>query len=269
MIELTFWGVRGSNPVSGKDFEKLGGHTSCVSVSVNQDPIIIFDAGSGLFDLGKELYASSPSTVNLFISHLHLDHIMGLPFFPPLWDRKWIVNVYSQNHNLEDTLRNKLLCPPFFPIFVNDKNSNLIVHDIVPDTELHIGASKITTCLLNHPGGAIGYRLEAEGHSICYITDVEHDSNGLDEGIIHFIKECDLFIYDSSYTEEEYVSKHGWGHSTHIRGAELAKAADVKKLALFHQNPTHTDMISDRIEKEAQVLFPNTIAAYQGLKLRF
>lgn len=269
MIELTFWGVRGSNPVSGKAFEKIGGHTSCVSVRVNQDQIIIFDAGSGLFDLGAELAEAWPEKLHLFISHPHLDHIMGLPFFAPLWNKQCQVNTYSQHNSVATTITKALLSPPLFPITVNSSNSHLIFHDIAPQQTIQIGTSLITTIALKHPGGSIGYKMNTQGHVICYITDVEHEPEELDQKIIDFVKGCDLLIYDSAYTEEEFSKKRGWGHSTNIRAAEIAKAAGVKKLALFHQDPSHNDKVSDQVEREAQAIFPETIAAYQGLKLRW
>lgn len=269
MIELTFWGVRGSNPVSGKAFERIGGHTSCVSVRVNQDQLIIFDAGSGLYDLGVELTSACPEKIHLFISHPHLDHIMGLPFFAPLWDKKCNINAYAQNNNAEATIQGILLSPPLFPITANSSNSNLVYHNIAPNQTIQVESSLITTIALKHPGGSIGYKLDTQGHVICYITDVEHEPEYLDQEIINFVKGCDLLIYDSAYTEEEYAQKRGWGHSTHIRAAEIAKAAGVKKLALFHQDPSHDDNISDQVEREAQAIFPETIAAYQGLKLQW
>lgn len=266
MIELTFWGVRGTNPVSGKVFEKIGCQTSCVSVRVNQDQLIIFDAGSGLYDLGKD-FSRFPKVMHFLITHLHLDHIMGLPFFSPLWNKQYTVNIYSQNNDLEKTIRGKLLHPPLFPVSANSENSNLVFHEITPGKSIQIESSIISTIPLNHPGGATGYRLEAEGRSICYITDVEHDPEHLDENLIKFVGGCDVLIYDASYTKEEFQKLRGWGHSTNIRAAEISKAANVKQLALFHQNPTHDDSVSSRLEKESQAIFKNTIAAYQGLKL--
>lgn len=269
MIEVTFWGVRGTNPVSGRAFEKIGHHTSCVSVRVNQDQLIIFDAGSGLYELGREYSPSSPKVLHILLSHLHLDHIMGLPFFMPLWDKKYIVNIYSSNNDLEDVLKAKLLHPPIFPISANSTNSNLIFHKVSMGETFQIETSYISTFSLNHPGGSIGYRLDAEGRSICYITDVEHDPEFLDEKLVKFVRGTDLLIYDASYTEEEYMKRRGWGHSTHSEAAKIAKAAGVKQLALFHQNPTHDDRLSGLLERQAQALFENTIAAYQGLTLRF
>lgn len=269
MIELTFWGVRGSNPVVGKDYEKVGGHTSCVSVRVNQGLVIVFDAGSGLFDLGVELSKTGFEQLHVFISHPHLDHIMGLPFFGPLWKKEHKVNIYSQNNSVEPTIKKSLLSPPLFPIVANSTNSQMVFHDIEPDGHVKLQENLISTIALNHPGGSIGYKLKIQQTTICYITDVEHDPDYLDQSIIEFVQGCDLLIYDSAYSQVEFDQKRGWGHSTNIRAAEIAKAAHVQKLALFHQDPAHTDRVSDQMEAEARLIFPNTFAATQGLKLNF
>jgi phosphoribosyl 1,2-cyclic phosphodiesterase len=269
MIEIMFWGVRGSTPVSGEQFKKIGGHTACVSVQVNDDPLIILDAGSGMYDLGRDLVNEKPGRINVLISHLHLDHLMGFPFFEPLWNLQWEVNIYSHNAFLKNFLKNNLIHAPLFPITPNSKNSHLKFHYFELNKSFKLGKTKISTCSLQHPGGSIGYRLDSQNYSICYISDFEHDPEQLDKNIIDFTRGCDLLIYDSSYTEEEYSVRKGWGHSTHIRAAELAKAAAVKKLALFHQAPSHTDELSDKIEKEAQSIFPESIAAYQGLRIQY
>lgn len=267
MIELIFWGVRGTNPVSGKSFEKIGGHTSCVSVKVNDDPTVVFDAGSGIYNLGKKITAAKETSSYMFISHSHLDHIMGTPFFSPLWDPKCQLNIYSHKNNAENTIKQIIVNAPVFPIKIN-YSSNVNFHEM-PKDGLQVASAKITGLLMNHPGGSMGYRLEAEGKSICYLTDVEHMTLSENDELVEFIRNCDLLIFDSCYTEHEYTTRVGWGHSTHIQSAKIAKLANVKKLALFHQDPNHTDEMSDQIEKEAKEIFPGAFAACEGMKLTF
>lgn len=267
-LELTFWGVRGSYPVSGPLYEHVGGNTSCISVFVNQEQFIIFDAGSGICDLNDELQHLPVKTLYLLLSHLHLDHVLGLPFFMPLWNKKYTINFYSVYENLRQVLKEILFYPPLLPIKLGPKNSKLIFHQFSLGNDITIEKKiRIKTCYLKHPGGSVGYRLEAEGKSICYITDVEHDPNHLNQNLIQFIKGTDIFIYDSTFTEEEFEEKKGWGHSTHIRGAELAKIADVKQLALFHHSPTHDDALLEQIVCEARTIFEKTFVARQGLKI--
>lgn len=269
-LEITFWGVRGSTPVSGPLYEQGGGNTSCVSVLINQKQFIIFDAGSGLCNLYNELRQLPLKTVYLFLSHLHLDHVLGLPFFKPMWDKQYTIYLYSIYDNLKEFLDETLLCPPLFPVKLGPKNAQLIFHHIANNGEIIITENILMkTTLLNHPGGSVGYRLEADGKAICYITDVEHDPKKLDQNLIRFIEGSDLFIYDSSYTEEEFQEKKGWGHSTHVRAAELAKMADVKQLALFHHDPSHDDTLLLKMECEARKIFEQTFVAQQGLKMWF
>lgn len=266
MIELIFWGVRGTNPVCGVDYKVIGGHTSCVSLKVNNDPIIILDAGSGLQDLGNQLIKENSQDVHLFISHPHLDHLMGLPFFAPLWTGHCRLNIYATDEKIEHTIRNVLLTPPLFPVTLDEKNTKVIFHKISREEAYNLGQTKITSIPLRHPGGSSGYKLEMGGKSICYITDVEHE-NELDLNLINFIKGTNLLIYDATYTENEYAKRQGWGHSTNVRAAEVAKAANVGELALFHQDPSHTDLVSEQVESDARKIFPNTFAARQGMKI--
>lgn len=269
MFEVTFWGVRGTNPVSGQAYEKTGGNTSCVSALINQEHLIVFDGGTGLYDLGRWLNTTQLRTIHLYISHLHLDHVIGLPFFAPLWDKQYTIKLYSTYPDLKGFLNNHIFQHPMFPVALDIAAANLTFEPVVAHTSTVLAQGiRIKSCPLNHPGGSTGYRLEAGQKSMCYITDVEHEGAELDQTILNFIAGCNLFIYDSAYTREEYMQKRGWGHSTHIRGAELAKSAGVGQLALFHHDPSHDDDLVARIEAEAQTIFKNAFAARQGLVVK-
>lgn len=267
-MEITFWGVRGSLPVSGERYQDTGGHTSCVSVVVNQKHVIIFDAGSGLYDCGQWLLTTPFRSVDLFVTHLHIDHILGLPFFLFVWKPECTINLYSERPDFMQFLEQTLFHNPLFPVNLKDVRGRLKFHQVSVGTPTPLNSdTMINSHPLNHPGGAVGYRLAAENKSLCYITDTEHDPEQLDQSLIKFIQGTDLLIYDSAYTEEEYAIKRGWGHSTHIRAAELAKAATVKKLGLFHHDICHDDAIVLRAESEAQKIFPATFASRQGMKI--
>jgi phosphoribosyl 1,2-cyclic phosphodiesterase len=268
-MEITFWGVRGSIPVSGGRYQKVGGNTSCVSVLVNNENLVVFDAGSGIYELGRSLATTTYKDINLVLTHLHLDHILGLPFFSPVWDSHSKINLYSAHNDLEHFLETQLFRNPIFPVDLKHVAGRFIFHQISVGKPLLLSSNAVLNShKLHHPGGAVGYRLEEGDKSICYITDTEHEPGVLDEGLIEFIKGTNLFIYDSAYTEEEYERKRGWGHSTHIHAAELARAAGVQQLALFHHDPAHDDHIVAQIEAEAQKIFPATFAAREGIKIK-
>lgn len=267
-MEITFWGVRGSLPVSGDQYQETGGHTSCVSVELNQKHIVIFDAGSGLYDCGQWLMTTPYRSVDLFITHLHIDHILGLPFFILVWNPECTINLYSERPDFMQFLEQTLFHHPLFPVNLKDVQGRLNFHQVTVGEPISLhDHTTINSHPLNHPGGAVGYRLTTHDKSMCYITDTEHDPNELNQELVKFIKKTNLLVYDSAYTEEEYLRKRGWGHSTHIRAAELAQAAMVEKLALFHHDISHDDTIVLKAESEAQKIFPATFAARQGMKI--
>lgn len=267
-MEITFWGVRGSSPVNGPEFIKVGGHTSCVSVYTDTKDLYIFDGGSGLLNLGTWIQEIGLTKAKLFFTHLHLDHIMGLPFFGPIWTPEFQLDLYSTHFDLKDFLSKHLFHHPIFPVEFHQLQSIIHQRPVVPGEFLHFGEDKISMIALNHPGGSIGYRLDTPNGSVAYMTDTECEGDIIDPVQKEFVKGIDLMIYDATFCPHEYEEKRGWGHSTHIQAAKLAKAADVKQLALFHHDPAHTDTIVEKAVLEAQAIFPNTIAATQGLKIR-
>ena len=125
----------------------------------------------------------------------------------------------------------------------------------------------LNTCLLNHPKGATGYRVNFKGKSVCYVTDTEHKKDGLDASIVKLVENTDLFIYDSTYTEEEYPNFEGWGHSTWQEGVRLSKEADVKNYAIFHHDPSHDDDFMDTVELDAKKIFANAFVAKEGMEI--
>jgi len=269
MIKVTFFGVRGSAPCAGPDFVRYGGHTSCVVVECD-DHLVIFDAGSGIPDADPLALQNPSKKLFLFFSHVHLDHIMGLPFFAPVWQKDYTIQIMAGSvepfGGIEKVL-NQTFSPPLFPVKFCDFPASISCHDFKAGTSLEISTDlTIQTCALNHPDGGIGYRLTYQNHSICYITDTEHSPQP-DSSILELAQDCDLFIYDSSYTDETYPSHKGWGHSTWQEGVRLAKKANAQKLAIFHHDPSHTDDKMETIEKLAKAEWSGAWVAKQGSSL--
>lgn len=268
---VRFWGVRGSIPCPGPETLRYGGNTSCVEVRFNEH-LLIFDAGSGLKRLGDILTLPSPHPFYLFFSHTHLDHIYGLPFFAPVYHPSTQIQVWAGHLAEGQDLRSvvhRIIAHPFFPVDPGAMSAQLSFHDFRAGDALHlIEGLTIRTAPLNHPGGATGYRVEAGGRSICYITDTEHRSDGIDQAILDLVRGTDILIYDSTYTNEEYPRFVGWGHSTWQEGVRLAKAAQARMLVTFHHDPTHDDDFLDQIQAEMDIALPGARVAREGMVLR-
>ena len=274
MLKVKFWGTRGSIPSSGDDKVYFGGNTSCVEVRVN-DQLFIFDCGTGLRALGNELLKELPVSGKIFISHLHWDHIQGFPFFTPAilpGNRFELYAPPNSKQNIKQMLTYQMQ-EPNFPVPLSIMGANLTFHDINVKDVFTFDGVTISSKKVNHPGGAFAYKLEYDGFTMIYVTDNEHYSDKIDEKLLEFIQGADFVIYDAQYLPEEYYgldgspSKKGWGHSTMVHGAKLAKEANIGLLALFHHDPNHSDEIVFGMEEEAKKHFPKTIAAYDGMVL--
>jgi phosphoribosyl 1,2-cyclic phosphodiesterase len=271
-FSATFWGVRGSIPVPGRDTLRYGGNTPCVELRCG-DHLMIFDAGTGIRVLGDQLdRLPPPLNFDIFLSHTHTDHINGLPFFGPAFRSRNALRIWA-GHLLPDrTIKQVLdtmMSDPLFPIPVEAFAADLAFIDFHPRETLnpHRGVT-LRTAPLNHPNRATGYRVEYGDKSICYITDTEHFADRLDENILELIDHADYVIYDSMFTNEEYETRRGWGHSTWQEAIKLADAASIKTLVLFHHLPGRTDDELDRVAAEADRVRPGTLVAQEGMVLR-
>jgi phosphoribosyl 1,2-cyclic phosphodiesterase len=269
---VRFWGVRGTLPCPGLRTVRYGGNTACVEVLCG-DQRLIFDAGTGLRDLGKSLMANGePIASHLFFSHTHFDHVIGLPFFRPAYDPKNRVELWSghlavQGRRLQEVLET-LMAPPFFPVPLDIMRACLAFHDFEAGTALCLAEGiEVRTAPLNHPGGATGYRVECCGRSVCYVTDTEHPEHGRDASILGLIEGADLVIYDATYTDEEYERFRGWGHSTWQEGVRLCEAAGAARLVAFHHDPDHDDDAMDRIAEALDRQRPGSLVAREGLEI--
>lgn len=229
----------------------------------------MFDAGTGIRYLGKKLNAEGrPIDADLFFTHIHYDHCGGIPFFEPFYVphhrfRLWAGHLLPEM-DIQAGLSD-LMMPPLFPVTLDVFNADIDFCDFRFGDTLDIGDGiSIETAPLNHPDRATGYRINYKGKSICYITDTEHVPGELDKSILQLIKEADLVIYDSMFTEEEYALRIGWGHSTWEAGAALCDAALAKTLVIFHHDPDHDDEFMDKIATKATKTRPGTLVAREG-----
>lgn len=266
-IKVTFWGVRGSYPQCNPGFTKVGGHTSCVSLEID-DQFLIFDAGTGIIDAGEEAIRKGLKKATLFISHPHADHISGLAFFKPLHNPNFELTIIagglSSLGGIESLLA-KVISPPYFPIPWAQIACQKTCIDLSLDAIFTRKHLKISLMGLDHPGGSTGYRVDITDKSVCYITDTAHSPGKIDHNLVEFIQRTDLLIYDTTFTEEEFATKPTWGHSTWNQAVALAKAAAVRRLALFHHNPDHDDAFMESIEAQAQAHFSQAFVACQGM----
>lgn len=266
-LTVRFLGVRGSIATPSPDHAAAGGNTACVEV-VAGDTRIILDAGTGLRTLGNERMAQGIRHSTILLSHLHWDHVAGLQFFTPVYVPGHRVEIASGPNGVmsHDAAIRSLFKAPFFPVDFDDLGATVTTRELRPNDHFEIGGISVTMARLNHPDPVYGYRLEHAGQSIVYATDTEHFSC-VDPTLKKLAAGADILIYDAQYTPEEYPSKVGWGHSTWQAGAELARAAGVPQLVLFHHDPGRTDAALDALEADARAHLPGTVAAREGMTL--
>ena len=251
---------------------RYGGNTSCVSVEAN-GRLIIFDAGSGIRQAGLHALANGYQESHLFLSHVHIDHILGYPFYGPVWKKGHQLFVYAghlkEYGGLQQVIH-KAFGAPIFPVPMSALPATIAYNDIENGQTMSFDEDLVVqSAPLNHPNGATGYRVQYGRASVCYITDTEHLPGGVDPTICDLIQDSDMVIYDSSYTDDEYAAKVSWGHSTWQEGVKLCKAGNVKQLCIFHHDPDHNDDVMDSIADEAKNLGSNAIVARQDLILTF
>jgi phosphoribosyl 1,2-cyclic phosphodiesterase len=250
---------------------RYGGNTPCVEL-VCGPHTLIFDAGTGIRQLGNALVkAANTNDFDIFLSHGHIDHVVGLPFFAPLFVKDQVVRVWGGNLQAAGGVKQavkKLMSFPFFPLQVDALQARLEFNDFsAGDTINPRPDIALRTAPLNHPGGATGYRVDYGGRSVAYITDIEIGAGPLDPALISLVQGVSFLILDTTYTNEELPSHDGWGHSSWQQGVELANAAGAEQLCLFHHDPDHDDDMMDRIAAKAKAARPATIVAREGLKV--
>ena len=269
-MEYTFLGVRGSTPASGRNFNKYGGHTSCSLVNLSKREKIVVDTGTGIIGWGQDLMknqGSRPLRLSILFTHFHLDHLMGLLFFNPLFSASTQITFYSalSSKNLEKCL-SCLMGGRFFPVKFMDTPSKKVFRKIPPG-RFRIGGILVSHCPLNHPQGALAFKFHDKHKSVVLATDTEHPKEGIDKELAAFSYGADYLIYDAMLTPSEYkAGKQGWGHSTWEEGVKIAEEANVGQLVLSHFNPIHTDKKIDKILSQSKKQFPKTLAAKESQK---
>jgi phosphoribosyl 1,2-cyclic phosphodiesterase len=271
-MEITFYGVRGSIASPGPETAQVGGNTSCVEVVCGAERIIL-DAGTGLRKLGDRMMALGQLEATMLLSHQHWDHIQGIPFFVPAYVPATKLTVYGGMNGVM-SLRETLECQmtaPVFPVRLDELGAQIDLCEVRSGQTFMAGDAQVKALKVNHPGGCFAYRIEYQGQSVVYATDTEHYAC-VDPALRALAEGADVLIYDSQYTPDEYSgatgrSKVGWGHSTYVAGAELARSAGVGKYVLFHHDPSRTDAKVVELEAKAQALFPSSVAAREGMRI--
>lgn len=267
-----FWGVRGSIPTPGKETVRYGGNTSCIEMRV-AGKRLIFDGGTGLRIASKSFQLDKPSEAYMFFTHYHWDHIQGVPFFSPGFVEGNCLHIYGSLPPESDSMQQHFFDRVLHvnsPIPVPPMQADLKFTELICGDTFNIDDITIETGPLNHPNGAMGYRVTWRDHSVFYCTDTEHFQDRPDESVLHLARNADVLIYDSMYTDEEYSNpkspKVGWGHSTWQEGARVAQAAGVKHLAVFHHEPNHSDDFLDKVEEEVKEVSPGSFLAREGME---
>ena len=267
-MRVRFWGVRGSIACPGPSTIRYGGNTPCIEVRCGEH-VLVFDAGTGLRPLGLELIKDKNiRDVDIFITHCHLDHVVGLPFFAPLFRKGYRVRVWAGNllpaNSIERVMR-MLMSSPLFPIQIEIFKAAIEFHDFRSGDVLRPHENVVLrTAALDHPDGSNGYRLEHGGRTFALVSDTEGFPGKCDNDLVSLADHADLAVYDATYTEDEIVSRIGWGHSTWLRGIRLAEKANVKHLCLFHHDPSHDDDFMDTLAAEANDVRAGTVTAREG-----
>jgi len=251
------WGARGSIPVSGREYFKYGGSTTCIEVRTSNNGVIIVDAGSGIRKLGNKLLDENRYEYNIVFTHSHWDHLLGFPFFKPLYNDGAHMNLYGCLHT-QDSVKemvSHVMTRPYFPVDFESIKAEVSFHGAC-ESSFRIDSVTIIPIPLSHPGQGIGYKFIEDDKCFVFLTDNEltfRHPGGLDyHDYLDFSSGADLLFHDAEYTEEEYEKTKTWGHSIYTDALKLALEAGVKRFGLFHHNQERTDVTLDGMVKNCQ-----------------
>ena len=260
-MRITYFGVRGSCPCSSDQQRRYGGNTSCVLVEVDDEPPLVLDMGTGLRALGHHLNtalvpAGRPLRGNCLLTHLHYDHVLGTPFFPPMRDPGALLEIYGPAQ-VDDSLQSTMagmVKPPFFPVHMADFRGELRYHDLKGNDEFQLGGIAVKVRTVPHIGNTLGFRIEADGATLAYVPDHQApvDRTTVGAEVLELSEGVDLLLDDSQYTDDEFVELSDWGHSTPAYAVHVATQAGARRLDLFHHDPGHTDRQLDSMLRSAR-----------------
>ena len=254
-MHIRFWGTRGSIPTPGPTTVRYGGNTACVEVRDSTGALLVLDAGTGLRELGIYLMGNNgarPFSVNLLLSHLHWDHIQGIPFFRPAYlpnSKLRIIGPVQAGRSMKELL-GLGMDDPFFPVDLDDLPAKIDIGEMASGTEKKIGPYTVKGVSIFHPAPALAYRIEADGRSVVYATDTEDPHSGKPNPVIPLAQGADTLIHDAQFLKSDFQPT--WGHSTIDATIDVAAKAKVKRLVLYHHDPYRNDDALDHIGREAQ-----------------
>jgi len=297
-VQITFWGVRGSYPVPGAATVRYGGQTSCVESRSAAGECLIVDAGTGMRALGNKLLgeAKAPMHYHVLLSHVHWDHIQGLPFFSPAYVPGTKISVYALQTAAEELneVIGGITRHEFFPMPLQAVPANFAFHQVEPGVEFDVGDVHITPIALNHPFGAVGYRIDCDGSSWAYVADTapfdlvlhkQHFLRGVEplsdddrvalgamrEALVRRLDGVDTVVYDTHFLPDEYNKFPHYGHSTPDQALEICQLAKVRRLVLYHHAPAHSDDMMDKVAAEYLAKGANVgvevLTSFEGMTL--
>jgi phosphoribosyl 1,2-cyclic phosphodiesterase len=268
-LTFTFHGVRGSVAIDRPDATRYGGSTICISARVGEGHYLVLDAGTGLRDLQHRLPSGEALSFTFLMTHFHWDHLIGLPFFQPLYHPENAFTFYAtpaEGGTVEQGI-GAVMEPPLFPVPLRDAPSHRSFRE-VPGEPFQVEGLTIRTARLRHPQGVTSYRIERNGRSLVLATDIEAGDPASDAALRELAHGADLLIHDGQYLPEEMVDHRGWGHSTWEQATAVAEQAGVDRLILISHDPERTDEGVDALLAAARERFANTDAAYAGMQMR-
>jgi phosphoribosyl 1,2-cyclic phosphodiesterase len=278
-VIIKCWGARGSIPVSGREYVKYGGATTCIEIRTKNNEIIIIDAGTGIRKLGNKLLKENRQDYSIIFTHAHWDHLLGFPFFQPIYIDGAKIRMYGYPF-AQKSVRELIkisMTPPYFPVKYEDIKAEISYHEAYKES-FKVGSLTVIPISLSHPNGGLGYKFIEDSKCFVFLTDNEltfKHPGGLDyKDYVDFSSSAGLLMHDSEYTEEDYKIKKGWGHTVYKDALKLALEAGVKKFGLFHHNQDRTDEALDKIVQDCKRIIKDNkkslecFAVYEGMEIK-